>query len=66
MVSAILTGLRLWALYLGRPFCLQSERSDLESHFAPPMDEEWESRISFSWAHLLIIVGHICEALYVG
>ncbi|KAF2114191.1 fungal-specific transcription factor domain-containing protein [Lophiotrema nucula] len=54
---------RLWALYLGRPFCLQSDGSDLEAHYAPQFDEPWELRISFSWARLLIIVGRICEAL---
>ncbi|KAF2023184.1 hypothetical protein EK21DRAFT_119011 [Setomelanomma holmii] len=39
---------RLWALYLGRPFCLQCETSDLEGNFAPQIDEPWESQMSYS------------------
>jgi len=54
---------RLWALYLGRPFCLQGGVAELENNPTPQYEMPWEMRIAESWARLTVTVGHICEAL---
>lgn len=66
LYSFALISVRLWALYLGRPFCLQVEDAYLEDHFTPQIEESWEMRIAFAWARLLVIIGQTCEALYVS
>lgn len=54
---------RLWALYLGRPFCLQSGVTEVEDDAMMHYETPWEMRIAESWARLLVTVGRICEAL---
>jgi hypothetical protein len=54
---------RYWALYLGRPYCLQVDDDELRDQFSTPNDESWEMRLAISWARLLVSLGRISDAL---
>lgn len=57
---------RFWALYLGRPTCLQVEATDLELQYSTVCDKSWDKKIAFLWVILLMITGQICDALCVA
>lgn len=53
---------RLWALYLGRPYCLKIDDSTQQIMWKK-VDDSWEARMAYAWVTLLEIVGDICDVL---
>ncbi|EXJ56098.1 hypothetical protein A1O7_09029 [Cladophialophora yegresii CBS 114405] len=54
---------RQWALYLGRPHCLNV--GDIAAQEATWMEvnHSWEAKMAYAWVSLLVIVGNICDVL---
>lgn len=46
--------------------CLQGEDVELEPRSPPAPDASWETKIAFAWAKLMMTVGRVSDALYVG
>ena len=57
---------RLWALYLGRPHCIELNDVTIPRPGARVGTQaSWEMRMAAAWADIMEIVGYICDAVFV-
>lgn len=54
---------RLWAFYLGRPYCLKLQELAVPAPCLAEIGSTFETRMCHAWAVLITIIGYICDEM---